>query len=182
MGTGPGRLASALGSTTAAYAQHLGARIIATSRSEEKRRALAAVGAEVVLDTTAPDLVDRVREATGGHGVDIAVDNLGDPAIWDATLDTLARGGTVVTSGAFLGGKVQVDLRRLYSDCHRIIGVRTGNAAAVDALWTEVERGFRAVVDRTFPIARAADAHRYMEDDNSLGRVALTLGPGDWDA
>ncbi|MFJ1806859.1 MULTISPECIES: zinc-binding dehydrogenase [unclassified Streptomyces] len=114
--------------------------------------------------------------------MDIAVDNLGDPAIWDATLCTLARGGTVVTSGAFLGGKVQVDLRRLYSDCLRIIGVRTGNAASVDALWTEVEHGFRAVVDRTFPIARAADAHRYMEEDNSLGRVALTLGPGDWDA
>jgi len=135
-----------------------------------------------VLDATDPDFVDRVREATGGHGVDIAVDNLGDPAIWEATLDTQAHGGTVVTSGAFLGGKVQVDLRRLYSRCHRIIGVRTGNAAAVNALWTEVEHGFRPVVDRTFPIARAADAHRYMEDDNNLGRVALTLGPGDWDA
>ena len=73
-------------------------------------------------------------------------------------------------------------LRRLYSACHRIIGVRTGNADAVNALWTEVEHGFRAVVDRTFPIARAADAHRYMEDDNNLGRVALTLGPGDWEA
>ena len=174
--------ASALGSTTAVYAQHLGARIIATSRSAEKRKALAAAGAELVLDANDPDFVNRVREATGGHGVDIAVDNLGDPAIWDATLDSLAHGGTVVTSGAFLGGKVQVDLRRLYSACHRIIGVRTGNAAAVNALWTEVEHGFRAVVDRTFPIARAADAHRYMEDDNNLGRVALTLGPGDWDA
>ncbi len=174
--------ASALGSTTAAYAQHLGARIIATSRWPDKRKALAAAGADLVLDSTAQDFVDRVREATGGLGVDIAVDNLGDPAIWDATLDTLARGGTVVTSGAFLGGKVQVDLRRLYSDCHRIIGVRTGNAASVEALWIQVEHGFRAVLDRTFPIARAADAHRYMEDDNSLGRVALTLGPGDWDA
>lgn len=174
--------ASALGSTTAAYAQHLGARIIATSRSADKRKALAAAGAEVVLDGTAPDFVGRVREATGGHGVDIAVDNLGDPAIWDATIDSLARGGTVVTSGAFLGGQVKIDLRRVYSDCHRIIGVRTGNPAAVKELWTQVEHGFRAVLDRTFPIARAADAHRYMEDDNSIGRVALTVGPEDWDA
>jgi D-arabinose 1-dehydrogenase-like Zn-dependent alcohol dehydrogenase len=174
--------ASALGSTTAAYAQHLGARIIATSRSPEKRKALAAAGADVVLDTTAPDFTEQVRETTRGHGIDIAVDNLGDPAIWDATLATLARGGTVVTSGAFLGGRVHVDLRRLYSDCHRIIGVRTGNAASVKALWTQVEHGFRAVLDRTFPIARAADAHRYMEDDNNIGRVALTVGPGDWDA
>ncbi|MEU5592672.1 alcohol dehydrogenase catalytic domain-containing protein [Streptomyces sp. NPDC020298] len=174
--------ASALGSTTAAYAQHLGAKILATSRSPEKRAAMTAAGADVVLDTDAPDLAARVRGATGGHGVDIAVDNLGDPAVWDATLDSLARGGTVVTSGAFLGGQVKIDLRRMYSECHRIIGVRTANAASVRELWTQVEHGFRAVVDCTFPIARAADAHRYMEDDNSLGRVALTLGTEDWDA
>ncbi len=174
--------ASALGSTTAAYAQHLGAKIIATSRSAEKRDALAAAGADLVLDTTAPDFVERVRDATGGRGVDIVVDNLGDPAVWDNTIGSLARGGAVVTSGAFLGGQVMIDLRRVYSDCHRIIGVRTGNPAAVAELWTQVANGFRAVVDRTFPIALAADAHRYMEDDNSIGRVALTLGPDDWDA
>ncbi|WP_435283511.1 zinc-binding dehydrogenase [Streptomyces koelreuteriae] len=174
--------ASALGSTTAALARYLGARIIATSRSPEKRRILTAAGAEVVLDATAPDFAERVREATGGHGADIAIDNLGDPAVWDGTLDALARGGTVVTSGAFLGGKVQVDLLRLYSNCHRILGVRTGNAEAVKALWTQAEHGFRAVVDRAFPIARAADAHRYLEDDNNVGRVALSLGPQDWDA
>jgi NADPH:quinone reductase-like Zn-dependent oxidoreductase len=173
--------ASALGSTTAALARHLGAKTIATSRSPEKRKALAAAGADVVLDATAPDFSDRVREATGGHGADIAVDNLGDPAVWDTTLDSLARGGTVVTSGAFLGGKVQLDLLRLYSHCHRIIGVRTGNAAAVKELWTQAEHGFRAVVDRTFPIAHAADAHRYMEDDNNIGRVALTTAPRDWE-
>ncbi|MDX3452601.1 zinc-binding dehydrogenase [Streptomyces sp. ME02-8801-2C] len=173
---------SALGSTTAAYAQHLGAKIISTSRSAEKRAAMAAAGADLVLDTYAPDFVDRVREATGGRGVDIAVDNLGDPAVWNATIDSLARGGAVVTSGAFLGGQVEINLRRVYSDCHRIIGVRTGNPAAVAELWTQVQNGFRAVVDRTFPIARAADAHRYMEDDNCLGRVALTLRAEDWDA
>jgi D-arabinose 1-dehydrogenase-like Zn-dependent alcohol dehydrogenase len=173
---------SALGSTTAALAQFLGARIIATSRSPEKRKAMSSAGAEVVLDATAPDFSDRVREATAGHGADIAIDNLGDPAVWDSTLDVLARGGTAVTSGAFLGGKVQVDLLRLYSDCQRIIGVRTANAASVKALWTQAERGFRAVIDRTFPIAGASDAHRYMENDHSVGRVVLTLAPGDWDA
>ncbi|MFJ6893205.1 zinc-binding dehydrogenase [Streptomyces hokutonensis] len=174
--------ASALGSATAALARHLGARIIATSRSPEKRKAMAAAGAEVVLDATAPDFAARVREATGGHGADIVVDNLGDPAVWDATIDALARGGTVVTSGAFLGGKVQLDLLRLYSNCQRVIGVRTGNPASVDALWSHAGHGFRAVLDRTFPIALAADAHRYLEDDNNVGRVALTVGPEDWEA
>jgi NADPH:quinone reductase-like Zn-dependent oxidoreductase len=173
--------ASALGSATAALARYLGARIIATSRSPQKREAMAAAGAEVVLDATAPDFAAQVRAATDGHGADIVVDNLGDPTVWDATIDALARGGTVVTSGAFLGGKVQLDLLRLYSNCQRVIGVRTGNPAAVEALWTQVEHGFRAVLDRTFPIARAADAHRYLENDSNVGRVALTVGPDDWE-
>ncbi|MER7180240.1 zinc-binding dehydrogenase [Streptomyces hyaluromycini] len=173
--------ASALGSATAALARHLGARIIATSRSPQKRKAMAAAGAEVVLDATAPDFAAQVREATDGHGADIVVDNLGDPAVWDATIDALARGGTVVTSGAFLGGKVQLDLQHLYSNCQRVIGVRTGNPAAVDELWSQVEHGFRAVLDRTFPIAHAAAAHRYLEDDSNVGRVALTVGPEDWE-
>jgi NADPH:quinone reductase-like Zn-dependent oxidoreductase len=173
--------ASALGSTSAALARHLGAKIIATSRSPAKRRALAAAGADVVLDATAPDFAEQVRTATGGHGVDIAVDNLGDPDVWEATLDALAPCGTVVTSGAFLGGEVRLDMLRLYSNCHRILGVRTGNQAAVKALWTEVQNGFRAVLDRTFPIARAADAHHYLEDDSNVGRVALTLSPRDWE-
>ena len=172
--------ASALGSTTAALARHLGAQVIATSRSADKRAALAASGIDVVLDATAGDFADQVRAVTGGRGVDIAIDNLGDPLVWEATMDSLARGGAVVCSGAFLGGKVQLDLLRLYSCSYRLIGVRTGNPASIEALWTQVEQGFRAVLDRTFPIARAADAHRYLEDDTNTGRVALTFSREDW--
>jgi hypothetical protein len=69
----------------------------------------------------------------------------------------------------------------VHSDCYRIIGVRTGNSASVKELWTQVEHGFSAVLDRTFPIARAADAHRCTEDANDNGRVALTLEPADRD-
>lgn len=67
------------------------------------------------------------------------------------------------------------------ADVGRILGVRTGNARSAAALWAEVERGFRPVVDRAFPAIRAADAHRYLEADDNLGRVVLTTGsPGDW--
>jgi hypothetical protein len=70
---------------------------------------------------------------------------------------------------------------RLYSRCQRIIGVRTGNVTSAAALWREVDRGFRPVVDRTFPVCRAADAHRYLEQDNNMGRVVLTTGSAeDW--
>lgn len=165
--------ASALGSTTATLAAHLGARVIATSRSAEKRTRLEAAGIEFTLDGTSPTFTRDVLDITDGHGIDIAIDDLGEPAMFASTLDVLAVAGAVVTSGAFLGGGASVDLLRLYSRCQRVIGVRTGNPASVQASWAEVPRGFRPVVDRSFPLDQAAEAHHHVESDTNVGRVAL---------
>lgn len=173
--------ASALGSLTAAYATHLGARVIGTSRSAWKRERLAELGVVAALDPHDPEFVEQVLTLTGGEGVDVVVDDLGEPALWERGLDVLAVGGAAVSSGAFLGGRPGLDLRRLYVRNQRIFGVRTGNPASVAALWDEVGRGFRPVVDRTFPVAHAAAAHRHLEADGNMGRVVLTAAtPQDW--
>jgi hypothetical protein len=70
---------------------------------------------------------------------------------------------------------VAVDLPRLYLQGQRIIGVRTGNPASARALWAEVGRGFRPVLDTAFPLADAAGAHRYLQDGQNVGRVALLV-------
>jgi NADPH:quinone reductase-like Zn-dependent oxidoreductase len=166
---------SGLGSVTAALARHLGGRVIATSRVPAKRERLRALGVEAVLDATEDGFAGRVRELTGGRGADLAIDDLGEPRIWAATMDTLAPGGTVVSSGAFLGREVTVNLQRLYSLGQRVVGVRTGNLASIAPLWGAVERGFRPVIDRSFPLADAPAAHRYVEGDSNVGRVALLV-------
>jgi len=172
---------SALGSLTAALAAHLGARVIGTSRFAGKRERMLEIGMIAAVDSASPAFVEEVLALTGGAGVNIAVDNLGDERVFEETLAVLGTRGTVVTSGAFLGQKPRLDLMRLYSRCQRIIGVRTGNAASAAALWREVDRGFRPVVDRAFPARRAADAHRYLEQDSNMGRVVLTTGSAeDW--
>jgi NADPH:quinone reductase-like Zn-dependent oxidoreductase len=171
---------SALGSLTAALAVHRGARVIATSRSGAKRERLLELRAEAVLDPTADDFADRVRELTDGHGADVVVDDLGDPSIWRTTMDVLAARGRVVTSGAFLGGRVELDLLRLYSRSQRILGVRSGNLRSARRVWTAVAEGFRPLVDRSFPVAQAAEAHRYLEDSANTGRVVLTTADDDW--
>lgn len=173
--------ASALGSLTAAYAAHLGARVIGTSRSAWKRERLAELGVVAALDPHDPGFVERVLALTGGEGVDVVVDDLGEPVLWERGLDVLAIGGAAVSSGAFLGGRPALDLRGLYLRNQRLIGVRTGNPASVAALWAEVGRGFRPVVDRAFPVAQAAAAHRHLEADGNMGRVVLTAGTAaDW--
>jgi NADPH:quinone reductase-like Zn-dependent oxidoreductase len=166
---------SALGSITVALAQHLGGHVIATSRIPAKRERLRALGLDAVLDATEDGFAARVRELTGGRGVDVAIDDLGEPRIWEATMDALAPGGTVVSSGAFLGREVSLNLQRLYSLGQCIVGVRTGNLASIPPLWAAVEGGFRPVIDRTFPLADAAAAHRYIESDSNVGRVALLV-------
>lgn len=172
--------ASALGSLTAALAAHLGARVIVTSRDAWKRERLLQLGATAALDATSRDFVADVLARTDGKGVRVAIDNLGDGAIADKTLAVLAVRGAVVCSGAFLGGTARLDLMRLYSRNQRVLGVRSGNPGSARRLWQEVEKGFRPILDRSFPIAQAAEAHRYLEADNNLGRVTLTTAAADW--
>jgi NADPH:quinone reductase-like Zn-dependent oxidoreductase len=171
--------ASALGAITAALAKHLGAEVITASRSPAKRAALAGLGF-VALDAAASDFVDQVRDRTDGRGADLVVDNLGIPEVWASTMASLALGGSVVCSGAFLGGPVSLNLAQLYSRSQRVIGVRTGSVASFDEVWREVERGFRPVLDRAFPASSAAEAHRYLDSDGNVGRVVLLTGPSDW--
>jgi NADPH:quinone reductase-like Zn-dependent oxidoreductase len=124
-----------------------------------------------------PSFADKVREVFDGHGADIVIDNLGDPLVWTHGMDALAPGGAMVSSGAFLGRTVPVDLQRLYSFGQRVIGVRSGNLSAAQRLWREAAAGFRSVVDRTFPLTEARRAHEYVEASANVGRVALLTEP-----
>lgn len=167
---------SALGSITAALALHMGARVIGTTRDPDKLESLQGLGMEAALNWTDDDFADRVGELTQGRGVEVAVDNIGNEALFAKTMEVLARGGTVVTSGAFLGGSPSVDLRSLYTLSQRIVGIRTGNPTSLAGLWKEVGRGLRPIVDRDFPLSQAAAAHAYVERNENLGRVALVPG------
>jgi NADPH:quinone reductase-like Zn-dependent oxidoreductase len=165
--------ASALGLTTALLAKHLGAQVVVTSRDGGKRGRLAALGFETVLDSGSKTLAHEIRGIFGGEGADIIVDNLGHRDLWEQGMAALAPGGAIVSSGAFLHERIDIDPRRLYRSGHRIIGVRSGHKGAAARLWREVDAGFRSVVDRTFPLEEAAAAHAYLESGANVGRVAL---------
>ena len=181
-GVGPGSrvlvqgATSALGSTAALLARHLGAEVFVTSRSAAKRERLVELGFTHVGDCASATLEDDVRKAFGGAGATLVVDNLGNHAGWEAELAALDPGGAVVVSGAFLGARVTVDLQRLYSRSQRIIGVRTGNLASARTVWEHVDQGFRSVVDRAFALDDVAAAHRYVEAGGNVGRVILHVG------
>jgi NADPH:quinone reductase-like Zn-dependent oxidoreductase len=165
--------ASALGSMAVVLGVHLGLRVITTSRDAGKRQALADLGVEAALDWTTDGFVEQVQEMTGGDGVEVVIDNIGAEDMFAATMGALSRGGTVVTSGAFMAGRPTLDLRSLYTLSQRIVGVRTGSLEAVEGLWREVERGLKPVTDRTFSLWEAPAAHEHVQRDENIGRVAL---------
>ncbi len=172
--------AGALGLLSCSMIQHLGGRVIAMSRTEGKRDQLASMGFDAVLDPLAADAIPAVLDLTSGAGVDIVIDNLGDPAVWSTSVAVLATGGHLVSSGAFLGHELPVDLRTLYIRGQHVLGVRTGNRPSVDALWKLVDAGYRPpAFGETFELTEAARAHRLLEQNKNVGRVTL-VAPSGW--
>ena len=172
--------AGALGVLSASIVHHLGGRVIAMSRSAAKRAKLSSLDFEAVLDPTATGAAQTVLDLTSGTGADVVIDNLGDPAVWATSTAILSSGGHLVSSGAFLGHDLPLDLRTLYLRGQNITGVRTGNRTSVKALWELVNAGYRPPLFGTaFELTDAASAHLLLEGNQNVGRVTL-VAPSRW--
>ena len=168
---------SASGSMVAIVARALGKTVLGTARGPERADRLAQLPMyDAVVDSTAPDARSRLTELTGGAGIDVVVDNLAAPALWQLGMDVLAPHGRVVTSGAKFGGTVEVDVRALYTFSRRLIGVRSAAVQDHVAFWALVEdAAIQPLIDSVFPLDAAAQAHRRIESGENIGRVVLTV-------
>jgi NADPH:quinone reductase-like Zn-dependent oxidoreductase len=167
--------ASASGSMALRAAQHRGCRVIAASRQPWKRERLAELGADTVLDPARDDFPASVKDATGGHGADVAIINIGDPHLWEQTIESVSNRGRIVTSGAKFGERVAFNARTFYERNQTIIGVRTANRESTERSWAQIASGLRPVVDEVVPLEKVADAHRKVEAGLNVGRVVLTV-------
>jgi NADPH:quinone reductase-like Zn-dependent oxidoreductase len=167
--------ASASGSMALRAAQHRACRVIATSRQDWKRDRLAELGADAVLDPGQEDFATVVKNVTEGNGAGVAIINIGDPQLWERTIESVANRGRIVTSGAMFGERAAFNARTFYEKSLTIIGVRTANRESTERCWAQIERGLRPVVDQILPLERVADAHRRVEAGMNVGRVVLTV-------
>lgn len=143
------------------------------------------------VDYRSEDFAERVREATGGEGVDVILDTVGAP-YWEANLASLATLGRLVVVGVLGGSKVEADLRALMGRRATVVGtVLRARAVAEKAALTRVFRDrflpsfgpeggedgrLAPVVDRVFPLEQAAGAHRFVASNRSFGKVLLEIG------
>ena len=154
----------------------IGARIIATTSTPEKAAKAKELGADEVINYKEEDIRERVRELTGGAGVDCVVDHVGADFFGPA-FASLRTGGRYGICGATTGLRTELHLGLLFSQQKEIYGVYMGNKEDMREIVEMLNRGaVRPVVDRTFPLTEAAAAHQAMEATNFFGKLVLTQG------
>ena len=174
---------SGIGTTAIQLARAFGARVFATAGSPEKCAVCRDLGAERAIDYRQEDFVAILKEATQGRGVDVILDMVGGPYV-EKNLRSLALEGRLVQIAFLQGSKVTLDLAHLMVRRQTITGSTlrprpVADKAAIarnlrDKVWPLIEAGkVRPVIDRIFPLAEAAAAHRLMESSAHIGKILL---------
>lgn len=158
-------------------AHRMGARVIAASRSQAKLDKARADGAEATLlvEPPAPDLGKAVRKITAGAGADVVLDPLGS-AYWRADLQSLARGGRLVTCGAFAGAAGDTDIWLTFAKELSILGSYGASRADVAAMLSlaQADVFVPAIADR-LPLERAGEAHERLRRGEVYGKILLQI-------
>jgi len=165
--------AGGLGFHAVQIARACGAFVIAATRTAAKADALREAGAHEVV--VAPDgrFAAGVRSATGGRGADVAIDTVGG-AVFNELRRSMALAGRIVLVGEVTGTPVEIDIASIYRRGLEIrSAVSTSRRQLERALQLVAQGEVRPMVERTMPLAEAAEAHRLVEDNAVAGRIVL---------
>lgn len=168
MGAGSG-----VGMMAVQLAKLAGARVITTVGSEDKIPKAVVLGADAVIDHSKEKVSERVKLLTEGRGVDVVVEHIG-PEVWDTCVESLSKGGRLITCGATTGGDVTLNLRAVFSHQLTIKGSYMGTRAElVKAAELIGQKRLIAVIDRTFPLQEARAAQELMLSRKFFGKIVL---------
>lgn len=176
--------AGGIGTFAIQLASRLGARVFTTAGSEDKLARCRELGAEVAISYRDQDFVEVVREATGGRGADVVLDNMGAKYL-ARNVDVLATEGRLVIIGMQGGSKAELDIGQLLSKRGAVIattlrarpteGKARICASVVEHVWPLVADGsIEPVVSAVLPLDDVAEAHRLIEGGDNVGKVLLT--------
>lgn len=178
--------ASGVGTAAVQLAKAAGASVVATVRTAAKAAPLEALGADLVVDTTARDFAEAVEERFGKGSVGLVLDPVGGATL-AGNLRVMARCARLVLIATMGGGSAELDLRALLTKRLRLVGstlraralaekLDLTAAFARDVLPGFADGRFRPLVDAVFPVERAADAHRRLAANANVGKIVLTVG------
>lgn len=156
------------------FARLHGARVIVTSSRDDKlARALELGGNDGINYKTTPDWDKRVRELTGGVGVDYVVE-VGGAGTLTQSMRAVRNGGQISLIGVLTGGAGQVNPLPILMKNIRVQGIFVGSRDMFEAMNRAIElANLKPVVDRVFPFSDALSAFRYMETAAHFGKVVI---------
>jgi NADPH2:quinone reductase len=187
--TGPGRsvlvhaAAGGVGLAAVQLARVAGARVLGTVSNEAKAALARAHGAEIVINYASGKFADEVLGATDGRGVDLILDAVGKPT-FEENLRSLATFGHLILYGRAGGPIDPFNLAALSPKSQKISGFMLPTVTrgfpektreSADRCFALMREGrLKLHIDRTYPLAQAAEAHRYLESRQSVGKLLLT--------
>jgi NADPH:quinone reductase-like Zn-dependent oxidoreductase len=158
------------------FAKAAGARVIATSSSEEKLEKLKRLGADAVINYQAvPEWGRKAKDLTDGRGVDHVIE-VGGPATLAQSITACRMGGHIAIVGVLTGFAAEVSMPALFSNEIRTSGISIGSRTDQDDMIRAITANhLKPVVDRTFPLQDIAVAFTYYELQKHFGKVCLEL-------
>ncbi|MEV5337226.1 NAD(P)H-quinone oxidoreductase [Streptomyces sp. NPDC052676] len=174
---------SGIGTMAIQLAKAVGAKVAVTAGSGEKLDRCAELGADILINYREQDFVAEIKEATGGAGADVILDNMGAKYL-DRNVKALAVNGRLAIIGMQGGVKGELNIGALLAKRAAITATslrarppaeKTAIVAAVrEHVWPLLDAGHvRPVVDREVPLREAATAHRLVEESGHIGKVLL---------
>jgi len=160
----------------------LGARVIGAARGGRKLALVGELGAEAVVDYSEPGWTDRVRDTTGGRGVDVILDGAGGPT-GEQAFESIASGGRFITYGSSSGEFAEIDHQQASDRRVHVTGLLDlpslnpmARKALVERTLEEAVNGrIRPVIGQTFPLEHAAEAHAAIAARSTLGKTLLVI-------
>ena len=132
------------------------------------------LGAKVIVAAGADGRVKAALDLGGDAGVEVVLENIGDPELFAKAFLAIGRGGRLVTVGSHGGGIVPVNVSHLYFNHIAIMGwTGQSDADMNDSLKAASEGRLRVLLDRVMPLAQAVEAHHIVTDRSGLGKVIL---------
>jgi NADPH2:quinone reductase len=176
---------SGIGTTAIQLAKIFGAKVIVTVGSPEKAAACLRLGADVAVNYRVEDFVEQVKAATGGRGADVILDMIAGDYV-KRNYEAAAEDSRIVQIALQKGAKAEVNLlvlmqKRLVHTGStlrpRPVAFKASVANALrDKVWPLLDaRKVVPVIDSTFPLVRAADAHARMESSQHIGKIVLSV-------
>src|SRR5256886_8141777 len=158
------------------FAKAAGARVIATSSSEEKLEKLKRLGADTVINYQAvPDWGQQAKDLTDGRGVDHVIE-VGGPATLTQSITACRTGGHIALIGALAGFAGGVSIPAPFFHQIRVSGVSIGSRAdQEDMIRAITANRLKPVIDRRFPLQDIVAGFKYYESQKHFGKVCLEL-------